>query len=598
MKQHTVRFLAVVFFVQLLGCSSTPETASSESPVVELPYSENHIDFTKYGRKSSCCTAKGRKIAIASGGPLSSKAGVEIFDKGGNIVDAAVATAFALAIERPHSCGIGGGGFLTAHFSQGKEKGAYFVDFRETAPKAASRNMFLDKKTGGVIPRASTIGGLAVATPGFVAGWYEIHQKWGKLPWKDVLQPAIRLAHDGFAVSEAFSDRLVSKHELLASDPVLKNILFSAYHEPIKPGGKLIQKDLAKTLTEIAKKGKAAFYSGDTAKRIAQTVKRAGGILTAEDLRDYQVRFQPPIRSLYRNYVLVMPPPPSAGGVLIAQMLNVLSGFDLTREASEHAHYINLMSEVMKRAYADRTIYVGDPAFFKATYQSIMSQEYADELRKEIASDKRTPSDQIRPKGEVLKGHGTTQLSIIDSEGNAISSTISINTAFGAALGVPTTGIWLNNTMDDFSLKPGEQNSYGLTGREGNSIAPGKRPVSSMTPTIVLDEVTQRPILALGGGGGSKIITGVMTVLLDDLIHYHDLKKAVFAPRVHHQWLPDKLDLENGFSGETLQKLREMGHEMAAPNWLNEIQAVQFDPATGELMAVNDPRHLGGAEAK
>lgn len=583
-------FLPKLILVMGLGVMTHCQTTGSKLDTAPF-YSEAHLDLKKWKRETTCCSATGNKIAIASGGTYSSQAGLEIAKAGGNLVDVATATAFALAVERPHSLGLGGGGFLTLHW-QGK---SYFIDFRETAPQRASQDMYLDK-SGNPIANSSVAGALAVATPGFVAGWAQIHHRWGRLPWQKLLAPAIRLAREGFPVYPSLAETFEQNQLDFQKDPYLKKLATSPQGKLWKIGDRFTQKDLAKTLELIAAQGKRPFYETEIAQRIVREVKRRGGILELKDLYDYTVKERTPIVGKFGDFTYVSAPPPSAGGLILAETFNVLSEFDLAKEAKRPERYAHLLAETFKRGYADRAQYVGDPDFVKPDYEFMLSNDYAAKLRKEFSWEKTHPSSQISHGSVTKESPDTNQLTVMDSEGNAASSTLTINTSFGAILAVPGTGIYLNNEMDDFSIKPGIKNAYGLTGSVANAIQPKKRPVSSMMPTILLKDNVA--VLALGGKGGSRIITSVIQVILNQLFVFpQDLKKSVFAPRIHHQWLPDRLDLEDGFAEQTKEKLTSLGHSLGKGSWYAEVHAVQRN-LDGSLTAVFDPRDEGGANAQ
>jgi len=593
-----VSFLSVV--ILLSSCQSTPPkegSAAGPRPTSEF-LAQTHLEMKKYNYGPDCCTAKGKSIAIASGGNLSASAGMEIHKQGGNAVDVAVATAFALCVERVYSTSIGGGGFATLHLVDPKVKGDYFVDFRETAPRLVKPGMFMGKN-GEPNSKLSQDGGLAVATPGVVAGLFDLHQKWGKLPWKQLLQPAIRLAQNGFPVFHGLANRIERKREALLEDPYLTKFLFKKGKQPLKVGDLLVQRELAKTLTEIAQHGKKGFYSGRVAAAMVKAVKARGGIMDATDLKNYETRFRTPVTATFGNYQLISAPPPSSGGIVAAQVLGVLASFDLAKQSQDSARFIHLVAEALKRGYADRSEYVGDPDFFKKDYASLLTPEYIEQIRSRLNLEKATPSSEVKP-GEFIRPRtsGTTNADVIDAEGNAVSLTISTNGPFGASVGVPGTGILMNDTMDDFTLKAGEKNMWGVTTGDGNLIAPGKRPLSSMMPTILLSKDTNRPLLALGGAGGSRIISGVIEVILNDLyVMKGDLKASIFAPRFHHQWVPDELVIE-GFSEDTKARAKAMGYVVVSENDFSDIIAVSKDPATNDLVSVFDPRVEGGALAE
>jgi len=580
-----MRFSAWLLCFLLVGCHSLSRTGNGDSAL----YSESHLDFAKWKRTPDCCAAQGGHAAVSSAGENSSRAGVEILKAGGNAVDAAVATAFMLAVERPQSVGLGGGGFMTLHL---KDQGDFFVDFRETAPRRATRDMFIDTH-GRPLTSASQVGARAVAVPGFVAGLYEIHQKWGKLPWKKCLEPAIRLAREGFKVYPSLADKIVAERDKLTKYDYTRSILFRD-NRPLQIGDVLVQRDLARTIQRVARDGKDGFYSGPVAKKINDFFQARGGLLDMEDLAHYEVKFRDPLFATWKGYHIVTAPPPSSGGVLFVEMTNILNGFDLDALSRQPVAYTHLLTEVMKYGYADRSKFIGDPAFVKDDYKKLLSQAYADAIRAHIDLDRDTPSSQISPGRYLPSDHGTSHLDVIDEDGDAVSSTLTINWYFGARFAVPGVGAFMNDEMDDFSIKPGVQNVYGLTGGEENAIAPGKRPVSSMMPTIVLDG--SRPRLVLGGAGGSRIMSAVIQVMLNDLVVYPwDLHRAVFAPRIHHQWLPDKLEVEH-LPDDVKSKLEAMGHQVTPYGLTPVVEAAQKDP-DGDYTAVFDPRSEGGADA-
>jgi len=561
----------------LLGCASSPYP---------------HIDFKGWDRTETCCLASGKKMAVASGGTHASQAALEISQMGGTLADAAVAAAFTLAVERPQSLGLGGGGFFL--YSQpGKKRNDVFVDFREVAPGVATAKMFRDSQDQ-VIPLQSRLGAKAVATPGFVPGMLLIHKKWGKLPWAKLLQPAIRLARQGFRVYPSLARRIDEEKKALLEDSYTKSLI-SINGELLKKGDWIRQLDLAQTLERIAENPQREMRSGITAQKIAAFMKTRGGLISQKDLLRYQAVIRKPLEFQWNGKTLLLAPPPSAGGVVVIEMLNMLARDALDR--MEPSEYVHLLSESMRRAYADRSQAIGDPDFHKFSIEPLLSYSRAEKLRASITSGQATPSKAIRPiSSEDLKENHTTQLSLMDEAGNAIAMTLSLNEFFGCRLAVPETGIFLNNQMDDFSSKPGEPNVFGLLGAEANSIAPFKRPVSSMTPTIILDR--GRPVLAIGAAGGSKISTHVTQVFLNLFLRTpDDLRKAVFSPRFHHQWLPDQITLENGFSEKMIRTLKTMGHSLEISDRTALVQTVWRNPE-GSFVAVFDPRDEGGAEAQ
>ncbi len=587
-----MRILSLVLALLLSACHSV---SLKEKTASEPFYSESHLELAKWKRISDCCTAVGPKFAIASGGNLASQAGREIQEKGGNIVDVAVATAFVLAVEVPHSAGLGGGGFLTLRLS-GKNAATEFVDFRETAPRKAKKDLYLDYQ-GQVIKAKIQDGVLSAAVPGFVAGLYDVHQKYGHLPWAAVVRPAAKIAEEGFPVYVELAQVIAENAERIKLDGYTKSLLFNKEGQPLRVGETFKQRDLAATLRLIAEGGKKVFYSGSIADKIVAFMEKQEGVIDKDDLQNYVVKWRDPVQSTWKNFTIVSAPPPSAGGALITEMLNVLEGYPLSEQVFQTASYLHLLSQVMKRGYADRAEYIGDPDFFKEPYSFLLQKGYAETLRKQINVDSNTPSTDIRPR--ILaspEDHGTTHLSVMDNQGNAAALTMTINWEFGSGLAIPGTGIFLNDEMDDFSVKAGATNLFGLTGGDANSIAPGKRPVSSMSPTIVLQN--GKPVLVVGGAGGSRIISSVLQVMLNYFVAFPgDVRRAVWAPRVHHQWLPDTLTLDTSFPEEVQKDLRGRGHEVVAPEFAARVQAVGMGP-DGLLHAAFDPRDSGGAEAR
>jgi gamma-glutamyltranspeptidase/glutathione hydrolase len=575
-----------------------PHVAAKAAPQTPL-YGTAHLDFARWGRDpATCCSAQGKTIAIASGGPLSSAAGLAAFRQGGNIVDAAVAVAFALNVERDASTSLSGGGFATLHLA-GHD---YFLDFRETAPRLAVAALYLDA-AGKPIPRKTLDGALATATPGMVAGLWALHQRFGKLPWPSVVAPAVRLAREGFPVYVSLHDRIESRRTLLAADPYTRSLLFDKGGAPLAVGAPFVQRDLADTLDAIAQGGKDAFYRGPIARRIADFMAKKGGVLDLSDLAAYEARWREPLRGRVGELEIVTAPPPSAGGVGLLEVAGLLAPFDLAQLArSDAAAYLHLLAEAMKRAYADRAELIGDPDALGErahAYERLVTPAYWDGARKKLDRARATPASQVRPAANGGgHGHGTTSLSIIDGEGNAISCTITLNIGnFGAGLAVPGTGIFLNNEMDDFTLVPGQPNIFGLVGSDFNALAPGRRPVSSMAPSVLLAE--GRPVLAFGAAGGSKIPTALIDVLFDYLYVFRaDLRSAVFAPRLHQQWLPDVVDLELGFDPALTAALTARGNLVTMSHFGADVEAVALDPATGVHTAVFDPRNQGGAAAE
>ncbi|WP_440488719.1 gamma-glutamyltransferase [Serratia nevei] len=488
---------------------------------------------------------------------LASQVGVDILKMGGNAIDAAVAVGYAQAVVNPCCGNIGGGGFMTVHLADGTDT---FINFRETAPAAASANMYLDAD-GKVKKDASLYGYLAAGVPGTVLGMETAREKYGKLSREQVLAPAIRLAREGFVLTRADTDILDTTVARFKQDPESAKIFLRPDGSPLQPGDKLVQTDLANTLEAIAKGGTDAFYKGKIPQAVEAAAKQGGGILTAADFANYKVTETPPITCSYRGYKFVSAPPPSSGGVTLCEILNVVEGYDLKSMGFNSAAAIHTMTEAMRHAYMDRNTYLGDPEFIKNPIDRLVSKSYAEQIRKKIVADKATPSENVQPGMEPHEKPETTHYSIVDHDGNAVSTTYTVNGRFGAVVIAPGTGFFLNDEMDDFTVKVGEKNLYGLVQGTANSIAPGKRPLSSMSPTLVTKD--NKIFMVLGSPGGSRIITITLQTALNVIDHGMAPQEAVDAPRIHHQWLPDEVYYEQrGVSADTLKLLSGMGYKM------------------------------------
>lgn len=539
---------------------------------------------------------RSKKGMVVSANALGTEAGISILAQGGNAVDAAVATTFAISVVEPFSAGIGGGGFLLMYSQKTGEIKA--LDFRERAPLKATRNMYLDVQ-GKVRPHASTNGYLAVATPGTVAGMYELHHRYGKLPWREVLKPAIALAQNGYIISAQGYPRLLylaeNRQQALLNNSAARDI-FLHNGQFYQPGERLVQKDLAKTLTAIAQNPQS-FYTGSIAKAITSDMAKHGGLITLADLKAYKPIWRTPVCGNFHQAKICSMPPPSSGGVLLLEMLNIIGDADLQTWGWHNPNALHLIVEAMKIAYADRAQYLGDPDFVKVPVQQLISPAYAKKRRQEINLDVARPAKEIKPglgtQSQNRESPETTHLTVVDAQRNAVSLTFTINLGFGAAVVTPGTGIILNDEMDDFAAAPHVPNAFGLVGNEANSIAPGKTPLSSMTPTIVTENGRLR--LATGAPGGSTIITQVLQVILNVLVYNMDVGAAVSAPRIHHQWLPDELRVENwGLDILTLQELRRRGHHIQeTPPWGN-ANAIAVTP-DNILEGAADPRGEGTA---
>ncbi|MFQ6287206.1 gamma-glutamyltransferase [Yersinia enterocolitica] len=492
---------------------------------------------------------------------LASQVGTDILKMGGNAVDAAVAVGYAQAVVNPCCGNIGGGGFMTIHLADGTDT---FINFRETAPAAASADMYLDKE-GKVTKDASLYGYLAAGVPGTVLGMDSAQKKYGKLTRQQVMAPAIKLAREGFVLTRADTDILDTTVKRFRQDPESARIFLRQNGEALQPGDRLIQTDLADTLTAISEQGPDAFYQGKIPQAVEAAAKKGGGILTAADFANYKITETAPITCSYRGYKFVSSPPPSSGGVTLCETLNVLEGYDLKSMGFNSAAYIHTLTEAMRHAYMDRNTFLGDPEFVKNPIDRLLSKSYAADIRKQIVANKATPSVEVQPGMQPHEKPETTHYSIVDHDGNAVSTTYTVNGRFGAVVIAPGTGFFLNDEMDDFTVKVGEQNLYGLVQGATNSIAPGKRPLSSMSPTLVTKD--GKTFMVLGSPGGSRIITITLQTALNVIDHGMAPQEAVDAPRIHHQWLPDEVYYEQrGVSADSLNLLKTMGYQMVEQN--------------------------------
>jgi gamma-glutamyltranspeptidase/glutathione hydrolase len=526
------------------------------------------------------------KGAIASAYPLASQAGLEILKEGGNAFDAAVAVAAALAVVEPSSSGLGGGGFFLLHRqADGFET---MIDARERAPGTASRDMYLDK-AGNEIPNASTNGPISSAIPGEPAAFEYLARKYGKLPLKQSLQPAIRLARDGFPLYARLQFGIKAKRDTLARSPDAAKAFLTADGNVPEIGSVIKQPELANTLEAIAAQGAKGFYEGRVAENLVAGVRAGGGIWTLEDLKNYRVVERKPLVGEYHGARIVTAPPPSSGGIAVLDSLNILAGFDL--QDVDSATRKHLIIEAMRRAYRDRAIFLGDPDFIKMPLQQLMSVDYAAGQRSSIRADKAMPSDLLPGIESEPKGMNTTHFSVLDAAGNRAAVTITVNLFFGNGYMPAGTGVLLNNEMDDFSTKPGRPNVFGLIGNTANSIAPNKRSLSSMSPTFV---ETPKGLMVIGSPGGSTIISQVLLGTLNylDGVNAADIVKY---PHYHHQYLPDEIGYEQGaLTDDEIAKLQSMGHKLRLSNrqWGN-MQVITWDFASGKVEAASDPRGEG-----
>jgi gamma-glutamyltranspeptidase/glutathione hydrolase len=530
-----------------------------------------------------------------------SQVGAESMRRGGNAVDAAVATGFALAVVHPAAGNIGGGGFMLLRLAGGE---THFLDYRERAPKAASRNMYLDAR-GDVIPKASLVGYKAIGVPGSVAGLVYAEQHWGKLGLRVVMQPGIQLAKQGVQVT--FEEAQSMHNQELAVFPESKRI-FQRDGKYYEPGEIFRQPELARTLERIAAKPED-FYKGEMARELAAEVQHGGGLITAEDLAEYEVKERQPVRGSYRGYEIISAPPPSSGGITLLETLNILEGYDLAKLGNRSADVIHLTAEAFRRAFYDRAEFLGDPDFNALPVSQLIDKRYATAWRSSLdpehAGDSkglRRPSgfgELERPAASLhpyagAEPENTTHYSVVDPQGNAVAVTTTLNDGFGSRVTAGKLGFLLNDEMDDFTSKPGVPNGYGLIQGEANTIAPGKRPLSAMAPTIVLKD--GKLFLVLGSPGGPRIISTVANILMGVVDYGLDIQQAVNAPRFHHQWEPDLIFLEGtGFSSDTIKLLETRGHKIKMQGYWSDGECIAIDPKTGALLGASDGRNGGKA---
>ena len=522
---------------------------------------------------------------------LAARVGADILRQGGNAVDAAVATAFTMAVTYPRAGNIGGGGFMVIHLKDRGEDIA--IDYRETAPAATTAETFLgaDGKPDNANSRDSA---LSIGVPGTVAGLALALEKYGsgKFTLARLLQPAIVLARDGFVLDDDMADTLPAAQRRMAKWQASVKIFSQADGTWLRGGDRLVQTDLAATLTAIAEQGPRGFYEGPVAEKLANAVRDAGGIMTNDDLKSYSAVIRKPVRGSYRGYDVVSMPLPSSGGTVLLESLNILEGFPLAEMTQGSPASLHLLIEAMKRAYADRARYLGDPAFVNAPVPVMLSKDYAARQRASIDPNHATASADAAAIKPLREGSNTTHFSVIDDFGNAVSNTYTLNFPYGVGLIAEGTGVLLNNELDDFTAAPGASNAFGLVGFEANLPGPGKRPLSSMSPTILLKD--GKPVLITGSPGGSRIISTVLQVIVNVLDYHMDVLAAVSAPRLHHQWMPDEVRVERGFSEDVLAQLRAMGHHIVEP--MGQTSANSIAVVGDEALGAPDPR-TRGAEA-
>jgi len=523
---------------------------------------------------------------------LAAQIGADFLRQGGNAVDAAVATGFAMAVSYPRAGNLGGGGFMVIHSAESREDIA--IDYRETAPSAATRDMFLgaDGKPDTDKSRNSALG---IGVPGTVAGLALALEKYGSgnFTLAQILKPAIDLARDGFVVTDDTADTLPDMYRRMSRWPNSAKTFSHADGAPLHEGDRLIQGDLAATLSAIAEQGPRGFYQGPVAEKLVKAIKDAGGIITGDDLKSYQPMIRNPVRGTYRGYDIVSMPQPSSGGIVLVEILNILEGFPLADMKQGSAASLHVMIEAMKRAYADRARYLGDPAFVDAPTQILIAKDYAAKQRASIDLARATPWADALSATPPREGSNTTHYSVIDSRGNAVSNTYTLNFPYGVGLVADGTGVLLNNELDDFTAAPGASNAFGLVGFEANLPGPGKRPLSSMSPTIVLKD--GKPVLVTGSPGGSRIISAVTQVIVDVIDYKMDIAAAVAAPRLHHQWRPDEVRIENGFPDDVLAELKARGHKLVEPLGYSSANSIAVTPYG--LLGAPDPRTRGSEAA-
>ena len=524
---------------------------------------------------------------VASEQELATQIGVDILKAGGNAVDAAVAVGFALAVALPNAGNIGGGGFMMVHDAKSGKDIA--LDFREVAPRGASRNMYLDA-AGKVIDGKSLYTHYAVGVPGTVAGMTHALSRWGSMPLARVMAPAIALADKGYPVSVTLAKTLEQEKKNMGRWPATQAV-FWRNGAPLQTGERLVQKDLAQSLRLISQQGARAFYQGTIAQKIVAEMAPHANALSLQDLRDYKVAEREPVRGSYRGYQIVTMPPPSSGGAHLIQILNMMERWPMNQWGADSAQSVHYMTEAMKLAYADRSEYLGDPGFVKIPLKGLISKSYASELAASIKPQQARPGKDIRPgRPQPYESDQTTHYSVVDKAGNAVAVTYTLNTNFGSGIVAKGTGILLNNEMDDFSAKPGVANAYGLVGGDANAVQAGKRPLSSMTPTLVLKD--GKPVLVTGSPGGARIITTVLQQVVNHIDFGMNPAEAAATPRFHHQWTPDELRVEKGFSPDTLALLRQWGHKVALKASMGRTQTIEI--RDGLLRGASDPRNPDG----
>ncbi len=574
-RNHTLGLLLLLLLLLLsVGGLPPPIHSAWAEPAVFSARDRIHPTFARNGM-------------VATQDALASQAGLDMLRQGGNAIDAAVAIGFALAVTLPQAGNLGGGGFLLTYDAAQRQSEA--IDFRETAPAAASRDFFLNAK-GEVDEARIRYSHQAAGTPGTVAGLALAHQRHGRLPWKKLIEPAIRLA-EGFPISAGLAQSLQEARQSMTPWSASMKIFFKADGVAYQPGETLAQPDLAASLRLIAEQGPKAFYEGEIAQKLTADMAAHQGLITLADLKNYRAVVRPPVRGVYRGYEIVSMPPPSSGGVHLIQILNILETWPLAESGPASAVTLHRMAEAMKLAYADRSEYLGDPDFVKVPVAGLTAKAYARELATRIDPNRAQPATAIKPgQPQRYESDQTTHYSVADRDGNAVAVTYTLNLAYGSGVVAAGTGILLNNEMDDFAAKPGVPNAFGLIGGDANAVGPGKRPLSSMTPTLVFKD--GQPVLITGSPGGSRIITTVLQIVLNVLDHQMNIAEATVAPRIHHQWLPDELRIEEGISPDTVRLLTGWGHQVVIKDAMGNTQSIVRTPEG--LYGFADTRRPGG----
>jgi|26BtaG_2_1085354.scaffolds.fasta_scaffold03947_2 gamma-glutamyltranspeptidase/glutathione hydrolase len=559
--------------------TSTLKTTSNNANSDQAIYSEDAIHHPVWAKNGMVATQEA----------LASDIGLQILKDGGNAVDAGVAVGFALAVTLPRAGNIGGGGFMMIY--DAKQGKTVALDYREKAPSSASRDMYLDDE-GNAVSDLSRYHGLAVGVPGTVAGLLKALEEHGTMSREQVMAPAIALAEDGIEVTAGLSESLTALSDRLQKWPSTKKVFFKADGSAYQPGERLKQPELARSLKRIAVQGADGFYKGETARDIVKAVNEAGGSMSLQDLADYEAIARVPVKGDYRGYEIVSMPPPSSGGIHIIEILNILEGYPLGDYGQNSAQTIHLMSEAMQLAYADRAEYLGDSDFIDVPASGLTSQAYADKLRTLIDPNKATPAATIKANNPLpYESDQTTHFSIVDKDGNAIANTYTLNFSYGTGLVADGTGILLNNEMDDFSAKPGVPNGYGLIGGDANAVEANKRPLSSMSPTLVFKD--SKPYIVTGSPGGSRIITTVTQIISNVIDHDMNIAEATHAPRIHDQWLPDEIRVEKALNIDTVKKLESMGHTVSPKSAMGSTQSIMLTP--NGVYGSSDPRIVDAA---